>query len=174
MNIVLVNIWLDPERGTGTAERTRRLARSFADLNCRCSLVTMGPTPWRDEFAAAGIRVHSIGYFGRRYPIPMLRPIERWRVVRGADVIHVMGYWYLLAAAVCLVARLARRRLVICPAGELLAFDRSELLKRLFEGFIGRHMIAGAASIIAITARERDQLIRNFRVDSSRIVTFPN
>lgn len=174
MNIVLVNIWLDPERGTGTAERTRQLARSFAELGCRCSLVTMGPTPWRDEFTAAGIRVHSIGCFGRTYPIPLLRPIELWRVVRGADVIHVMGYWYFLAAAVCLVARLACKPLVICPAGELLAFDPRELLKRLYHRLIGRHMIAGAASIIAITARERDQLIQSFRVDPSRIVTFPN
>jgi hypothetical protein len=46
MNIVLVNIWLDPERGTGIAERTRRLARSLVDLGCACSLVTMGSTPW--------------------------------------------------------------------------------------------------------------------------------
>src|SRR5262245_53549464 len=174
MNVVLVNIWLDPERGTGTAERTRQLARSFTDLGCTCSLVTMGTTPWRDEFTAVGIRVHSIGYFGRRYPIPLLRPIELWRVLRGADVIHVMGYWYLLAAAVSLIAGLAHRPLVICPAGELLAFDRRELLKRLYHRLIGRHMIAGAASIIAITAREREQLVGCFCVDPSRVVTFPN
>jgi glycosyltransferase involved in cell wall biosynthesis len=35
-------------------------------------------------------------------------------------------------------------------------------------------MIAGAASIIAITARERDQIIEEFKFPSSRVIIIPN
>ena len=174
MNILFVNVWLDPERGAGTAERTRHLARCLADLGCTCSIVAMGGTTRIAELAAAGVQVHALEYFGRRFPIPLLRPIELWRAVREADVIHVMGYWYLLAAAGYLFARLAHKPVVMCPAGELVKFDRDRLQKRLYHWLIGRHMIAGATSIIAITAPERDQITREFGIPPSRVIIVPN
>jgi glycosyltransferase involved in cell wall biosynthesis len=134
----------------------------------------MGHTPWSEELSAAGVRVHSVGYFGRRYPVPTLRPIELWRLIGSADIVHVTGYWYLLAAAVCFLTRLARVPLVICPAGELLAFDRSQWLKKLYHQLVGRQALASAALIIAVTALERDDLIERFDVKSLRIIVCPN
>jgi glycosyltransferase involved in cell wall biosynthesis len=174
MKVVLVNIWLDAEHGAGTAERTRRLARALADLGCDCSILTMGPSPWNGELSAGRVHVHSIGYFGRRYPIPLPRPLRLWRLIRGADVIHVTGYWYLLAAAVCFIGRGARVPVVLCPAGELLAFDRRQWWKRIYHRIIGRRAVASASLIIAVTAQERDDLIRRYGIRSPRVILVPN
>jgi glycosyltransferase involved in cell wall biosynthesis len=134
----------------------------------------MGSTSRLAELATAGVQVYSLRYFGRRFPIPLLRPLELWRAVREADIVHVMGYWYVLAAAVYLFARLAHKPVVICPAGELVKFDRDRLLKRLYHWLIGRHMIVGAASVIAITADEREQISEEFGIPRSRVSIIPN
>jgi glycosyltransferase involved in cell wall biosynthesis len=174
MKVVLVNIWLDAEHGAGTAERARRLARALADLGCDCSILTMGPTPWNRELSAGRIDLHSIGYFGRRFPVPLPHPLRLWRLIRNADIVHVTGHWYLLAAAVCFIGRSARVPVVLCPAGELLAFNRRQWWKRIYHCIIGRHAVASAALIIAVTGQERDDLVRRYGIKPSRIILVPN
>ncbi len=174
MNILLVNIWFDARKGTGTAERTRQLAHALADLGCRCSILTLGQGTESENRRVNNIRVYSIGYLGCRYPIPLLRPYELWRLIRAADIVHVTGHWYLLAAAVCFMARLARVTVVLSPAGELLAYEPSEWPKRWYQRLVGRHTMAWAAAIIAITAAERNDFIRRFGIASSRIIISPN
>jgi glycosyltransferase involved in cell wall biosynthesis len=174
MNVLLVNIWLDVERGAGTAQRTRGLARVLADLGCKCSILAMGRTPWGAELAAAGVDVHLAAHLGRRHPIPIFDPLELWRLIRAADIVHVTGYWYALAAIVYFLAFLARAPFVLCPAGELLAFDDSPWWKRLYHKLLGKRMLASASLLIAVTAQERDDLIRRFGTEPTRIIVVPN
>jgi glycosyltransferase involved in cell wall biosynthesis len=174
MNIVFVNVWLDPERGAGTAERTRRLARHLSDLGCVCSIVTMGGSRWHGELTTAGIRVYSCAHLGRRFPIPLVHPLDLWRTIRHSDVVHIMGYWYLLAAFVYLFARLVRKPVIVCPAGELSAFDRRRLHKRLYHRLIGQRMMTGAASIVATTVAERDYIMTDFGPVLPSIIVSPN
>jgi glycosyltransferase involved in cell wall biosynthesis len=174
MNIVLVNIWLDAARGTGTAERTRRLAGALADLGCKCSVVTMGQSAWHAELATAGVTVHTLSHLGRRYTLPLPRPRALWRLVRDADVVCVTGYWYLLAPLAAWLAHLAGTPFVICPAGELLAFDGAGALKALYRRLVGHRMLTAAAAIVAITPRECDDLVARFAVDRRRVLIAPN
>ncbi len=174
MNVVLVTLWLDPKRGAGTAERTRRLARHLAGLDCKCSIIAVAGTAWLSELNQAGVAVYLTGHIGCRFPIPLLHPIRIWRLVRGADVIHVMGYWYLLAAFMCFMAHFAGKPFALCPAGELAPAFRSAPWKRLFHRLFGRLMIATAASIIATTSRERDEIVRTDGVAAARIKILPN
>jgi glycosyltransferase involved in cell wall biosynthesis len=174
MKIAIVTLSLDPERGGGTAERTRRLAVHLTGLGCACSVVTLAGTTWLGEMKTAGIEIYLTGYLGRRYPLPLVRPMTLLRVVREADVVLVIGYWYVLAALVCLMARITGTPVALCPAGELAPFCCKTLLKKIFYWFCGRKMIASAASIIATTIRERDEIVGNFGVVPSRITISPN
>ena len=159
MKIVLVVLSLDPQFGAGTAERTRWLALYLSQVGCKCTIVALGGTPWLPELNAAGIDVYSTRYVARRFPIPLPNPITIWRIVRSSDVIHVMGYWYMLAVLVCQMARIARTPFALCPAGELTPLYRDAPLKKTFYWLFGRRMIRSAALIIATTGRERDEIL---------------
>jgi glycosyltransferase involved in cell wall biosynthesis len=174
MKILLVTSILEPEMGAGTAERTRHLAIHLATLGCECAVIAMAGTTWQSEFKAADVRILLTGYLGRRFPIPLLRFFKIWRLVRWADVVHVMGYWYLLAPIVCILANFARKPFALCPAGELTPEFRGAPWKRFYYQVLGRSMISRAASVIATTARERDEIIRTERVAESRVIISPN
>ena len=174
MNILLVTPFLEPEKGAGTAERTRHLATHLAALDCKCAVIAMAGTTWQSEFNAADVSVLLTGSLGRRFPIPLLRFFKIWRLVCWADVVHIMGYWYLLAPIVCILANLARKPFVLCPAGELTPEFRGALWKRVYYELLGRSMISRAASVIATTARERDEIMQTERVAASRMVISPN
>jgi len=173
MNVLLVTSFLDPEVGAGTAERTRHLAIHLATLGCKCTVIAMAGTTWRREFAAADVRVFLTGYWGNRFPIP-LQLLKIWRLIRSADVVHVMGYWYLLAAVVCLIADFGQKPFALCPAGELAPEFRGAPWKRFYYQLVGRRMILRAASIIATTSRERDEILRTEGVATSRVMVSPN
>ena len=172
INIVLVTLWIDAEHGTGTAERTRRLALHLSALGCRCSIVAMGGTAWQAEFADHGIHVHRTNRLGRRYPVPLVGP-SLWRILRSADVVFITGFWYLLAASVGLACRLTRKPVIIAPAGELAPFARRGLRKRIYYWLLGAPLLAGASSIVAIVERERED-IAALGVTPSRIIVAAN
>ena len=174
VNIVLVNVWMDAERGGGTAERTRHLALHLARLGCKCTIVTMGSTPWAKEFEEVGIDLVSVRFLGQRFPIPLLHPVSLFRVFRKANVVHVMGFWFLLAAACCGLARITRSQLVLCPAGSLTKFGRSSALKQLYFAAFGRSMLKAARSIVATTEQEKALLISDFSVPAKSIFLSPN
>jgi glycosyltransferase involved in cell wall biosynthesis len=174
MKIVLVTFSLDPERGAGTAERTRRLAVHLADLGSKCSIIASAGTTWLHELEEAGVEVYLTGHIGGRFPVPLPYRARIWRMVHDADVIYVTGYWYLLAVFVCFMARIARKPFALCPAGELTPLYRKTLLKKSFYWLFGRTMITSAASIIATTARERDEIVRIDGVPPARVMISPN
>jgi glycosyltransferase involved in cell wall biosynthesis len=174
MNILLVTSFLEPETGAGTAERTRHLAIHLAALGCKCAVIAMAGTTWQNEFKAADVRIVLTGSLGRRFPIPLVRLSKIWRLVCWADVVHVMGYWYLLAPLICFLATFARKPFALCPAGELTPEFRGAPWKRVYYRLLGRSMISGAASIIATTARERDEILQTEHVAGSRMFISPN
>lgn len=174
MNVVLVNIWLDLERGGGTAERVRHLALNLARLGCKCTVVAMGSTPWRQEFERAGVDLVLIGWLGQRYPVPLINLVSLFRLFRKANVIHVMGFWFPLAAASCALAWISGTPLVLCPAGSLTKFGRNSLIKQFYYATVGRWMLRTAASIIATTRQEQALLISDYSVAASSVFVSPN
>jgi len=174
MNILFATIWLDLERGGGTAERTRNLARTLAAMGHSCSIIAIGGDAWSDEFRAAGIPAWTTGAFGRRFFVPRVNPIRLSHWIRRADAVHVLGYWNLLSAAVCVAARLARVPYVFSAAGEFSALDSPRMIRRWFHRLIGKRMIRGAASLVAITALERQETIARLGLDEGKIAIVPN
>lgn len=174
LNVVLVNVWLDLQRGGGTAERVRHLALNLAKLGCKCTVVAMGSTPWRQEFEEAGVSLVLIGCLGRRYPVPLIPFVALLRLFRDANVVHVMGFWFLLAAVSCALARISGTPLVLCPAGSLTKFGRNSLIKRFYYVTAGRWMLRTAASIVATTRQEQALFISDYSVAASSVFVSPN
>ncbi len=174
MNILLTTVSLDPERGGGTAERTRHLARTLAAMEHRCSIIAMHGDARPEEFSGAGIDVWTTGAIGRRFPVPRLDPLRLRKWLRRADVVHVLGYWNLLSASVCLAARMGNVPYVLSAAGEFAALDHPRAIMRWFHRLIGRRMIDGAAALVAITALERRETIARIGPAGKSIAVVPN
>ncbi|MBN8942264.1 MAG: glycosyltransferase [Rhizobiales bacterium] len=174
MAILLVSISMDPQRGGGTAERTRRLALNLAAIGSPCQVATMEGGVYADELRAAGIPVLVTGYVKLKFHLPLINPFALLRVVRAARTVHVLGYWNLLSVATSWLARASGRPYVLSAAGEFAALDHPRPVSRLFHRLFGRAMLTNAASLIAITALERNQIIDRFGVPADRVVVIPN
>jgi len=93
--------------------------------------------------------------------------------VNDADIIHVMGHWTLINALVYYAARRLKKPYVVCPAGALPLYGRSQLLKKLYNFFVGRNIIRNADACIAIASNEMSHF-KNYGVDADKIHFIPN
>ena len=175
MKILLVNISLDAQRGGGTAERTRHLAKALSEkTGCSCEVIAMAGDSWQAEFDANGIETYITGRIGHRLPVPLLNPLRAWKAIKSADVIHIMGYWNLLSVFIGFLARLAKTPYVLCPAGEFASVGKPRPIMRIFHTLLGKSLIKGAAGFIAITQLERALIAEISRLPEDGIPVFSN
>jgi len=175
VKILLTNISLDAERGAGTAERTRQLATHMTRLGHAVSVVAMDDGNLGDELRALSIPVYVTGAFRLKFQVPYPRPLMLWRLVREAEVIHVLGYWNLLSVATARIARSLRRPYALSAAGEFAALDNLvRPVPRLFHASVGRWLIAHASSIVAITDLEREYIISRMGIAPAKVIVAPN
>ena len=174
MKILLVNLSMDAKRGGGTAERTRHLAVHLVKTGSVCEVMAMAGNSWQGEFDEVGAKSYITGRLGQRFPVPLFNPWRAWRTVRNADVLHIMGYWNLLSVATGLLATIARRPYVLCPAGEFASIGSPRLIMRAFHACIGRSLIKGASGFIAITDLERDVIAKVANVSAGSIPVIGN
>jgi len=174
MKVLNVSFTLDPITGGGVAERTFQMSRHLARAGVDCSVLTLesGLTAQRRN-ELSGVRLVALTCLLRRFyvPLPKLRTIQK--AVAAADVIHLIGHWNLLNVIVYWFARRMNKPYVVCPAGELKIFGRSQRLKRLFNALVGRRLVKQAAGHIAITADEAAQF-RLYGVEADRVTVIPN
>lgn len=174
MNVLNVNMTLDSVAGGGTAERTFQMSRFLVRSGARCTVLStdLGWSPARAE-AFTGVEVVTLPCFWKRFYLPKV-PFGLIRnVVAGADVIHLMGHWTMLNALVYLFARRFHKPYVVCPAGSLMIYGRSKLLKRLFNLVIGARIIRHAKRCIAVTPSEKPHFEMH-GVTADRITVVPN
>lgn len=174
MNVLLINISLDAQRGGGTAERTRHLANTLADKGCRCEVIAMSGDSWQSEFNTRGVKTYITGKMGQHFPIPLVNFMRLWKAVKSADIIHIMGYWNLLSIITGFFARIARTPYVLCPAGEFASIGKPSPVKKLFHLLLGKSLIKSASGFIAITQLERILIAEVTGFLPDRIPVFPN
>jgi len=174
MRILNVNHSLDPVTGGGTAERTFQLSRHLAVLGHSCTVLTAetGMTPTR-RTALEGCRIVALPVLSERFHIPKAGQTEIAALVGEADIVHLMNHWTLLNAIVYRAARRLKKPYVVCPAGALVIFGRSRILKKLYNSAVGFELIRRAHAHIAIATNEIDQFA-NYGVAPDRITTIPN
>jgi glycosyltransferase involved in cell wall biosynthesis len=174
MRVLSVVSVVSAREGGGNAERTVQLSRALADCGTPCTVLTLDigdPHARGTMLGAASLVV--VPCMNRRFQIPW----PAWRLIRElveqADVIHLMGYWSLLGVMVQAVARRVGVPYVICPAGALPLFGRSQMIKRLFNRLFGRQLISRANGWIAVTRAEIPDFAA-YGVSPGRVTVIPN
>lgn len=174
MRILSTTVSLDAERGGGTAERTRRLARHLALAGEKVCVLSIDDGSLVEALRNDGVDVHVTRLARRKPAIPVLPLRKLWSLVRRSDVIHILGYWNLLSVATAAFARWTRTPYVLSPAGEFAELQNLRPIHRLFHETLGRPVIRGAAKIISITDLERQQIIDRFGRSPTDVITIPN
>jgi glycosyltransferase involved in cell wall biosynthesis len=174
VKVLNVIISLDRVTGGGSVERTFQMSRSLAKAGEECTILTtdIGQTPERMK-ELEGITVVALPCLSQRFYVPKFDYQRIRDLVRGADVIHLMSHWSFLNALVYFFARRHHKPYVVCPAGVLLIYGRSRVLKTLYNWVIGRRLIQNAAKHIAITADEIPQF-STYGVSKDSVTIIPN
>jgi glycosyltransferase involved in cell wall biosynthesis len=174
MKILNVNATLDSIGGGGTAERTFQMSRFLVRNGIECTVLStdLGWTAARAQ-CFAGIRVIALPCVWKRFYIPAIWFRSIRDAVAQADVIHLMGHWTIINACAYLFARYCRKPYVVCPAGSLLIYGRSKLLKRLYNFVIGKRIVRNASGHIAITAHEIAHF-ETYGVAAEKVTIIPN
>jgi glycosyltransferase involved in cell wall biosynthesis len=174
VKILNVVMSLDRMTGGGVAERSFQMSRSLARAGVECTVLTIDIGETRErikELGAATVMV--LECLSKRFYVPRFRYKEIEDLVINADVIHLMNHWTLLNAVVYFFARRHKKPYVVCPAGVLLIYGRSRVLKALYNWFIGNKIIRNASKHIAVTADEIPQF-KAYGVQKDSIVVIPN
>ncbi len=172
MNILQVNMSLDPVTGGGTVERVRQLhtaLRETEGVSSRILSLAVGLSAG----TADDRDITLLPCLNRRWYLPLPKLLTIWRQVKWADAVILVNHWTLLNAVVYWMVRLAGKPYLVSPAGALLMFGRSQLFKRLYNAVIGRSLIANADAAIAIAADEAVD-IQQYGVPADRIHHIPN
>jgi glycosyltransferase involved in cell wall biosynthesis len=174
VKVLNVIISLDRVTGGGSVERTFQMSRSLVQAGAQCTILTtdIGLTPARIK-ELEGITVAALPCLSQRFYVPKIDYRYIRDLVKNADVIHLMSHWSFLNALVYLVARRHNKPYVVCPAGVLLIYGRSRLLKTFYNWAIGRRLIQNAAKHIAITADEIPQF-GTYGVSKDSVTIIPN
>jgi glycosyltransferase involved in cell wall biosynthesis len=146
----------------------------MASLGNVCTILTAetGMTPER-RVLLKGCRIVALPVVSKRFHIPKVRKNDITDLVAAADVIHLMNHWTLLNALVYREARRLNKLYAVCPAGALPIFGRSRILKKVYNGVVGRELIRNAHAHIAVAANEIDQFA-GYGVAPDTVTTIPN
>ena len=174
MKILNVIFSLDRVTGGGSVERTVQMSRSLVKAGEDCTILTtnIGLTPERIK-ELEGITIVALPCLSQRFYVPKFDYKYIQDLVRNADAIHLMSHWSFLNALVYFIARRHNKPYVVCPAGVLLIYGRSRVLKTLYNWVIGRGLIQNAAKHIAITADEIPQF-GTYGVPKDSVTIIPN
>lgn len=174
MNVLNVNSYIDLKTGGGTAERTFKMSRFLALQGNKCTILTINTGI--DESIVSALRPADIfltGLLWRRYFIPLVRWKTILKLVENADIVHLMGHWSILNALVYIATKRSKKPYVVCPAGALPLFGRSNYLKKIYNFVIGRRIIKNASAWIAVTSAEFVQF-ESYGIPASQVTVIPN
>lgn len=176
MNILNVNMSLDPVTGGGTAERTLQISRSLVHAGHQCTILTIdtGLSPEYIRHCKKWcLGVVALPSLWKRFYLPKPSQHLIKRLVEKADVVQLMSHWTIINALVYRIVRQLNKPYVLCPAGALPIFGRSRVLKKLYNYIIGREIIRYADACIAISPNEIDHL-KSYCVLPGKVSVIPN
>ncbi len=174
MNVLNVNMSLDPVLGGGTVERTvqisRELARSGNDVVILSTDIGLS-----EEYIKSidGVKIIALPCMVKRFYFPRFSYRAIKEQVAKSDVIHLMGHWTFVNALIYCVARQLKKPYVVCPAGALPIYGRSRIIKQLYNLIIGKAIIRNASACIAIAVNEEAHF-KSYGIDAQKISFIPN
>lgn len=174
MKVLNISQLLDPKIGGGTAERTLQMSRYLAGAGADVTIVSF-ETDLPDHVAKLieGTKVVTFPYLLKRIYFPLILFSEIRKLVREADIVHMMNHWNIFNLLFYFALRLEQKPYVFCPAGAFQIYGRSIILKRLFSFLVGDAIAQNAEMCIAISEDEIDHFSRA-GVPKEKIVHIPN
>lgn len=172
MNILHINMSLDPVAGGGTVERVRQLhecLQKIDGISSRILSVAVADLSALPESK----KVVLMPCWNKRWYMPAPKLLSMYQMVRQADVIHLMNHWTILNAIIYWMARLAGKPYVICPAGALPLFGRSLGFKRWYNRLVGSALVKNSAAAIVIAETETE-VLKEYGVMTEHIQHIPN
>lgn len=171
LNVVGV---LNQELGGGTAERTIQMSYFQNQAGIECSILTLdrGIDKRLIEYLN-GVEIVGLPYVSSRFYIPLPMISVMARLVRSADVVHLMSHWTILNIFVYFFIKLFNKPYVVCPAGALGKFGRSVYLKSIYNWIVGRNIIKNSSCCVAVTQDEVIQF-NQYGVSTGDVVVIPN
>lgn len=174
MRVLNVTSSIDLKSGGGTGERTFQMSHALAQTGVPCTVLTLaiGLDSARVDAMLPADTV-ALPCLWRRFYVPLGGLLTIRRLVREADLIHLMGHWSALNALVYLAAKWAGKPYVVCPAGALPLFGRSGWLKRAYNFLVGDAIVRNASAWIAVTPMEFPQFAA-YGVPAYNVLVLPN
>ena len=176
MNILNVNVTLDPVTGGGSAERTLQVSRALNRAGHQCTILTTdtGLSPvYLQQCSKWGLHVVALPSLWKRFYLPKPSHDLIKKLVAGADVVNLMSHWTWINALVYRAVTKLAKPYTVCPAGALPIFGRSKILKKLYNHLIGREIILHANGCIAISPNEMDHF-KSYGVQPDKVTVIPN
>lgn len=176
MNILNVNMSIDPVLGGGTAERTMQLAKAFVRGGHSSTIFTLDlglDEKFQKDLKNEGVDILLLPCVSKRFYIPWLSFGKIASKVKGTDVVHIMGHWTLINMVVFLFCLVYKKPYVVCPAGALPIFGRSKIIKKIYNTLIGWRIVRHADACIAITEHEIEHF-ENYGVPPLYVTIIPN
>jgi len=174
MRVLNVNSTLGLKTGGGTAERTFQMSLFLANQGVKCTVLTLDIGLDKQRISdLEPATVFATLCFWKRHYVPWVKWKHIRRLVEDVDIIHIMGHWGLLNALVYMAARLASKPYVVCPAGALPIFGRSQIIKRVYNCIIGYSIIRNASGWIAVTSAEFPHF-ESYGIPASQVTVLPN
>jgi glycosyltransferase involved in cell wall biosynthesis len=176
MNLLNVNVTLDPVTGGGSAERTLQISRALTHYGHRCTILTTDTglsSAYLQQCSRGGLKIVALPLLWKRFYLPKPSRDLIERLVAGADVVNLMSHWTSINALVFRAVTTRKKPFTVCPAGALPVFGRSKALKAIYNHFIGRKIILHADAAIAISPNEIDQF-QAYGVQPDRVTVIPN
>jgi glycosyltransferase involved in cell wall biosynthesis len=176
MNILNVNMTLDPVTGGGSAERSLQISRALNRTGHQCTILTTDtglPQSYLRQCSKWGLNVVVLPSLWRRFYLPKPSQDLIEKLVAGADVVNLMNHWTLINALVYRSVTKLAKPYTVCPAGALPIFGRSKVLKKLYNHLIGGEIILDANGCIAISPNEIDHF-KSYGVQPDKVSVIPN
>jgi len=173
MNILIVNMSVDPVLGGGTVERTRQLAKELQKLPDTKAKVLSTTAGLNDKATLEDDQFILLPCLSQRWYIPTPSFGTVYQSVKWADAVIIIGHWTLINAMVYVVNKVIKRPCLFCPAGALHIFGRSGMIKRIYNTVVGNSILKGASRVVAIPHEERN-LFCKLGVPRKKTAVIPN
>ena len=174
MKILHVIQNLEKEKGGGVTARNLKLIEYLEKKNHKNFILSLNSKAKnsKEGFIYKNRNIF-LNYINERFPLPFPNIFKIAKLVKNVDVVHLTSFWTLLNAYVYIFCKLFSKNYVICPAGALIIFGRSRIIKYIYYQIIGKYIIKDCSAIISITTKEKEQFLEK-NIPLSKIFNIPN
>jgi len=164
---------IDTVKGGGTAERILKLHQALNDVSDVNTHILTIDSSNQNETKFKDDRITMLPCWNRRWYLPAPKFNIVIKLIKWADVVHIMNHWTIINAWIYLLVRVMKKPYVVCPAGALTIFGRSKLLKIIYQYIVGKQLVKNASAGIVISEHEITDLEQN-GLKLSKIYHLPN